>query len=274
MESETSGAPTTLVQSRSTLAWRATFEPLKSELTRSYDWLQFGHLGDAPNAKEAVIPWVERDMQDPRLQQAFPDDFVRRSIAEHANLDLVVGTRLGAAVSRDSLHAAVTKAQLFRGEASWAFGHTALSVLVPDVGSLSWSDIDALRAHPGISDYRSILREIELASAHASSDLELGSAIHREYAARLRRLSHSAESSGVRTARALVWLVVGEVLAPVLGVPVIPGVIASVLGLTVDELKARERSAGWTAVDIRIRALATQSSARSPSGSAPRSGQV
>jgi hypothetical protein len=124
--------------------------------------LTANHAEPTQEGKQIIEAWVKVDELDPTVRQQLTGDFHRNLVLESANNDLVVGSRLGAAISLDRLHTSIASARLRRGDAELVFGSRALEILLP--GEIEWEDIDRLRCHPGIADYRSVLSEIEQAA--------------------------------------------------------------------------------------------------------------
>ena len=236
------------------IAWRATFEPLKDELT-GYPWVEFDRVDDSGEAKRLVRRLVQVENRDPKLQEILPDSFVRKLVVEHANLDLAQATEFGAAASMDQFYASLIRARAARGEAHAVLGPDALEIVLPDAGTLDWPDIDEWRRHPGVGMYRDVLREIEAAARDSAASLDdLRFRVHREYESWLHKARLEIEGSlGSRLTKAANWLVVGELLPPVLSLPHIPGLLTAAASFAVDELRARFGKTRWTAADDDLR---------------------
>ena len=247
----------TMVQSPATIHWQATFEPIKRELPRAYEWLDFIPGADLyPDDKRIVRRMSRDDDCDQVLVDRIPDAFSRRLVIGSANFNLVLGARIGAAVSMDRLHREAVEAKIEHGEANPVFGAHALVVQFPDLGDLSWEDIDAARELPGLPALRALLAEIEEAAWQAAeSGMELDEAVRQLYVDRFHEAVREAQMSFRGT---VAGLVIGGVLSLVTG-PM--GPIAGIAtGATVDiaEAVARRESyqRSWMAAadDLRRRA--------------------
>jgi hypothetical protein len=203
-----------ILDSPAVVSWRATFEPIKKDLTSAHDWFVFGHADDP---RDPSLARQDRALaHDPLVQALVPDHFVRDLVVRQANRDLLVGSLYRSAVSMDSLHRRVLTAQIRSGTAAPAFGPQALTILVPDVRWLSWADILEVRANRGLRRYREVLREIEALAWDTSESLdEFEDAVHREFVKRLTDVV-DAKSLPRRLVRAAVSMAVGEMAGLVL----------------------------------------------------------
>lgn len=230
-----------ILDSPAVVSWRATFEPIKKDLTSAHDWFVFGHADDPRDPGHALARQERALGNHPEVQALLPDHFVRDLVVRQAHRDLLVGGVYRSAVSMDPLHGRILTAQIRSGTAAPAFGPQALTILVPDVRSLSWADILELRANRGLRQYREVLREIEALAWDASESLdEFEDVVHREF---VKRLTDAVDAKSLprRLVRAAVSMAVGEMAGLVLTqVPMAGGAV----GLAVS---AVEEARGWSA---------------------------
>ena len=253
--------PQLVLKSPTTIGWRATFEPMKRELPHAYDWLEFGHASDSSDARRLASRFRMEDERDESVRALYPEVFVRDRVIDDANLDLLMGGDLTAAVSMDGLHARILGARIERGAAHPAFGPSALHLLVPKVAQLDWEVISELRGHRGIREYRTVLAEVEaLAWEGVTSAEQLGLLVHREYAARLREAQAQVLGSWTGTlVSTAVGLVIGEAASVALGVPVVGGLVGGAAGVAVDA--SLRRPPPWLAADAAVRRRADRTAA-------------
>ena len=169
------------------IVWRATFEPLKHELPRSYKWLEYAALGLYSGRKKLVSQLVH-DQQQQQLAgiDGTPEGRVGQAIVKHAYTDAVMATGIEAAVNVDRIHQQVYQAHVERGQAREVFGEAAFLTLFPDVEALSWDDVDSLRKHRAWRHMRHLLQEIEtVARSDAITPVEAEDQIRAEYTTRL-----------------------------------------------------------------------------------------
>ena len=190
-----------IIQSDTAVRWEATFEPLKRSLPRAYPWLLFGHLEDGPEAKATAGPWIDEDEKDPEVERQIPLVFPRGMVAASANLDLLLGTRIANGVSADSLHSRIAAARVRRGVARPVLGHRALDLILPSGWeSAEWDELDTLRKHPGIEDYRQVLAEIEqVALGVATSWSDFNQLVFKEHEEQTIRALERARTSFAST---------------------------------------------------------------------------
>lgn len=254
----------TVLRSTATISWRATFEPLKTELPKAYDWIAFGHVNDSElgRLKSVADHWIRADLRDDCLRTMLPEQFVRSAVIKNANLDLAHGSRFAAAVNMEQLHANVARARLERGDARRVLGGVALSIILPSVGNLPWEDVDRVRRHRDIRYLREILRDVEAAALQdASSEPDFERRIYQAFQA---KLAHATgRISGSFRQRLLVGaggMVIGELVGQIAaGVPVVGGIAGVILsegvGLSLDQVLGEYRRPKWLAAyeDIRRR---------------------
>lgn len=215
------GPARVVMQSEATIAWRATFEPFRRELPRAYSWLEFIHPDLPPDDKQIVKKMVEADTRDGILSGLIPDAYSRKLVIGNANFGLVMGSRLGAAVSLDSMHRRALVARVMRGEANPAFGSHALSINFPAVDAMTWEDVNDARKVKGLPGLRGLLAEIEAAVwAEAENERQLEVSIAEAYRIRLQEAAEKLAPSLKGTASglaisAVVSLVTGPLALPV-----------------------------------------------------------
>jgi hypothetical protein len=230
-----------ILDSPAVVSWRATFEPIKKDLTSAHDWFVFGHADDPRDPGHALARQERALGNHPEVQALLPDHFVRDLVVRQAHRDLLVGGVYRSAVSMDPLHGRILTAQIRSGTAAPAFGPQALTILVPDVRSLSWADILELRAiEDCVSTERCCVRS-RLWRGDASESLdEFEDVVHREF---VKRLTDAVDAKSLprRLVRAAVSRAVGEMAGLVLTqVPMAGGAV----GLAVS---AVEEARGWSA---------------------------
>jgi hypothetical protein len=250
-----------VVQSPTTARWWATFEPLRYDLPRAYPWLLFGHAEISPDGKTRSDEWARIDKEDALIRRHMPVHFHRSMVVDSANLDLMLGAQMGSAVSLDRLHAWIASAKLKRGDARPVFGPHALDILVPSrFEEFDWDDIDELRRHPGLKDYRRILADIEETALDGSSSLDdFTQKVWAAHAAQLHKASERASSSlraGITVS--LVSAVVGEIVTGVLGnLPLVGAAAGLVLaGANLASQAERAGPSRWMAAERAIQARA------------------
>lgn len=174
------------------------------------------------------------------VRSFLPETFVRNLIIKGLHRDLLVGAALGAAVNVDRFHARILAARVTDGSVLPLFGPQALTILVPEVRDLSWSDVAQVRANRGLRQYRAVLREVEEAAwDESSSPPEFARLVHQRFQARLLQVI-DASSLPRRLVRAILGVAVGEMLGVVLTQA--PGV-GAVVGMAAS---AAKETAGWT----------------------------
>jgi hypothetical protein len=95
------------------------------------------------------------------------DNFLRTFLYKSFNHDLVVAADLDATFSVTSLFAPMLEQ---RGLASRHVGDQALSIVVPNIGSLPWEAVGEFRDHPGSQEARAMLVEFETRAAEQEPD--------------------------------------------------------------------------------------------------------
>jgi predicted HD phosphohydrolase len=249
------GASETIdVASDTSLYWRATFEPFKRELREAYPWLEFINVKLPHPDQQIADAMAQADIRDGHLADLISDSNSRGVVTEATSEAFVLGSRILAAISLDSMHQNVLKARLARGQAAQVFGHHALRLVFPTVDRMAWEDVDSARRLRGLVELRSVLAEVEeTAWVVSETGEELDERIRQEYMARSEQAVAQLQPSLPGTAIAIavgtgIGLVTGP-LAPIVG-------IAAGAGQTVvSSLMARQSyRSSWMATSERLRA--------------------
>lgn len=186
-----------ILHSPTTISWRPTLEPFRHELPAGCDWIHFGTPQHSSKAvTDIAAEWKRFDDQNGALQRLVPESFVRARLVDHIGEDLAVGAAGGWGISIDSLHSRVVEAR-FAGDATLRSQGFALPILVPQVGTIGWDDIAAIRRESSLDRLRKVLAEIEeesLEVVRSGGDLE--QAVRRAYDQKLRRIVEDTE--GIR----------------------------------------------------------------------------
>jgi hypothetical protein len=72
-----------VVQSSTTVAWRATFEPIRRGLPHAYDWMTFEAFDLLADDKRLAKETAANDVRDGLLRDALPDAYTRTLVAEN-----------------------------------------------------------------------------------------------------------------------------------------------------------------------------------------------
>jgi hypothetical protein len=111
--------PQTAVASEAAIAWTATLHPFADELPQGTDWVDFvTSRNPTSEVKQLAQQWTWADERNRSLEHAIPIKFVRDTIINSANRDLVLATAAGVSVTTDQLHAQVV-AQRFNDQQGW-----------------------------------------------------------------------------------------------------------------------------------------------------------
>src|SRR5205823_1108915 len=88
--------PRTVVSSKATLAWTATLHPFADELPQGTDWVEFVTSRNPAGAVQQLAQqWTWADERNRSLEHAIPIKFVRDTIINSANRDLVLAAAAG-----------------------------------------------------------------------------------------------------------------------------------------------------------------------------------
>ena len=266
------GTPfTPLMAGTTSIFWRSTFEPLRRLLPAEVaTWIDIVPVSAPREAEEAAKPWIAADSDDEYLAHRCPDSYERATVIESANLDLATAARYGrVAICVDRYHAVVPRARLHRGDAQPVPGPAALELLVPRVDDLNWSDIHELRRHPGLRDYRAILREIEAAAGYGHATMEgFERAVRDEYERALHRVNQQLRQStwGDRLTPVVITTIVGVAVGALVGnSPVAAGtggvvgtVASNAAGLLIDWIADSDRVPRWITFNDELQARASR----------------
>jgi len=243
-----------IVESTTTLAWEATFEPFKDELPKGASkWLSFGHLPDPQEVSDIAASWARIDDLDPRLQQLWPNSFIRDLFVKTTDLDLALSAGLAAAISVDSAHGPVVAARMRAGEAEPVLGQRALHLYLPM--GFTWADIAELRRHKALTEYRAVLRDVETLAMDKAVPLhDLDGAIREAYADRVAKAEARRPTAWAKVAIGAIGMVagvVGELAVP--GTPGVGAVAGAAAHLTATEAADRAARPRWLSLDARLR---------------------
>jgi hypothetical protein len=163
--------------SRTSVAWRATFEPFRAELEHAYPWIEFISVALLPEDHAVVEAMVDEDTADPGVAARMPDRNTRRLVIGNVDQSLVIGSGLVAAVSMDALHRNIVAARVARGQARPSFGIEALGIMFPAIERMTWADVSEARKFRGLAELRAVLAAVE---AEAWERAQNGAALERE----------------------------------------------------------------------------------------------
>jgi hypothetical protein len=221
-------APRTVIRSATTIAWEATFEPIKRSLPHAYPWLTFDTFDLYPDDKNIVARMVAEDLDDGVLDGLIPDEFSRKLVIGSTDFALVLGSRIEAATSLDPMHRRVVEARLRRGEAHPAYGEHALSLVFPALDAMTWAEVHEARKLSGLADLRLLLAEIEEAAwSAAESESELDETVRHAYQVKFHeavaRLQPSIRGTATGTVVGVAIGLVTGPFAPIagLGAPIV-----------------------------------------------------
>lgn len=128
----------TVVQSEAAIAWTATLHPFEDELPPGTDWVEFvTSINPSGEIKQIADRWTWADRHNRALERAVPISFVRETIINSANRDLVLAAAAGISVATDRLHSQVV-AQRFNDQEEWRLQGYVIPLIFPQVGELSW----------------------------------------------------------------------------------------------------------------------------------------
>jgi hypothetical protein len=210
------------------------------------DWARFGSLSDHEMQKLAKpisqATQLFKDQSGDSILLPFEADFVVQALAQ----DAVVAARIGAAINVTSLFAPLVEQRHDEGQAT---GSTALGILIPDLGQLTWEAITEYRAHPASGEAREKLREFE----QRALDAEPAEA--QEF---LRRVASSITAdlmAALAETQVDVWKAVsGEALKTgVSFVPVIGPLVGPAAGIAEALGERAEQRAAWYFALMKLR---------------------
>lgn len=132
------------------------------------DWMYgFDTPETLPTNLREQVDHLDREA---RGQGAALEPNLRSWAVKAFNRDSVLAADLGAAFAVTSLFAPLVPG---RGVELSGQGHTALDVLVPDLGDAPWEAIAEFRSHPASEEVRELLRALEAEAAGHSPDAAL-----------------------------------------------------------------------------------------------------
>jgi hypothetical protein len=227
---------------------------MKQELDACFDWVQFGHLEDIPEAKDLAGVWAREDKAGPVLSQRPP--LIRDLVIDSTNLDLVNSMQLGAAIGLDSTSTEIVRARVNRGIASPVLGYQAAEILFPDVRRLRWSDIADLRRHRDVQYLRDVLRAIEARAAESAESFEeLTKDIYENYGEELRRANQQLQGKfTTRMIPTAVGGIVGAIISVTTTTPFLGDMIGSALSTGTETFLGNLKRPRWLAADEAVRA--------------------
>ena len=159
---------TLLASPTAAISWRPTLIPFEDELPATCDWVSWVDTPRSTEVSTLASSWSSRDRNNDALLSAVPVTFARSLIIENANTDLARAALNGVAVMQDATHRQVVASRLDSGT-TWQPVGFAVPLLAPRVGTLSWTDIDSLRADKAMRDYRAMLRDLEAETLQQSA---------------------------------------------------------------------------------------------------------
>ncbi len=246
--------PRTAVASEAAIAWTATLHPFADELPPGTDWVDFvTSRNPAGEVQQLAQQWTWADERNHSLEQAIPIKFVRDTIINSANRDLVLAAAAGVSVTTDRLHSQVA-AQRFNDD-SWKLRGYAVPIVFPHVGDLPWEAIADFRRDRSMARFREVLREVEQQAAAEALGGDIEKAANRIYRRRLAEASEAIDTVGTIGHKTLAGFVIGGytsfltsgIIGP-LGIVasaaagVIPGTVLDVRNMI------RRRSKGWASL--------------------------
>ena len=223
--------------------WRATYQPVLRDMARDYTWVSLVAVTLTEDGKRSAGEQLLTALGPPASSEPMP---VRDSVlyTETAR-DLVAASGLNSVVAMDNVHQRYVRALVEAKLAAPAAGPSALWVACPDVGALSWPDIDAARRRRGMVDLRRLLAALEVEAADAATSED---SFHRQISDRLlARTLDAAHVAGIAAwvgagRRAAISTIIG---ATPIGIPVSVGA----------ELAGTWKESGtWLAALSRLRA--------------------
>ena len=253
---------TTVLQSDSTIAWTATFEPFAWELPAMVDWVDFARALRLPTELDRMAKgWTRADERSEVLERAVPEQRTRGVLIANANHDLAMVTGAGHAAAMDTWHAQVLNRRL-QDDVSWHGEGYAVRIALPEVGELDWDDILKIRRNREISRFRDMMSDIEAKVAQRAPDEGLEAAVHRVYKRELARAVGDVEGVAAPFGRAVQVVAFGVTGGlTTMGIVGLGGLAAgaavgAVAGSVFDVRKVlkRRRSSGWATIMQQITA--------------------
>jgi len=251
---------TTVLQTDSTIAWTATFEPFAWEMPAMVDWIDFGRAPRLPTELDRMAQdWTKADERSEVLKRAVPEQRTRGVLIANANHDLAMVAGADHAAAVDPWHAQVVNRRL-EDDVSWHGEGYAVPIALPQVGGLDWEDILKIRKSKEISQFRDMMNDIEAEVAQRSPSEGLEAAVHRVYERELVKAVGDVEGVAAPFGRAVQIVVFGVAggLATIgivgLGGLAAGAAIGAAAGGVFDVRKVlkRRRSSGWATISQQI----------------------
>jgi hypothetical protein len=229
--------------------WTATLEFLREELPSDANWIEFAPGRIGPDAIHAAFEMARRDIDHPVPASMWPARGVRERVLRDTALDIASSARDHQELNLDRLHMKLLRPYLDRGDAYPLFADRVLRLIDPV--ELSWSDIADLRSHPGIREYRAVLRDVQQeASFGSASELDLRLVL--SYSDALARAEARQPSLRTHVATTMIGFLVGELTGEALGVPMVGGATGAVIGEVAATAAHRAAKPRWLAVHERL----------------------
>jgi hypothetical protein len=254
------------------ISWAATLDPFADEFPPNIDWVEFEN-SPAPRIEfTSTKPFepvgslqvladqmTQADEQNPALEQAIPESFMRDIAVSNVNHDQAYAAASGFALTIDSFHQRVV-AQRFNDDITWRFRGYIVPIIVPEVGELPWEILADLRRDRSMVRFRAVLKELEDEALAKAAGGDIEAAAHHAYERYLEKAAAIEDISVPLRHTAgglLISAAAGAATSPLAG---IGGIIASTLfgsaiGGVLDarSYMRQRRSRGWIAVVARIR---------------------
>jgi hypothetical protein len=250
--------PQAAVTSVTSISWAATLHPFADELPPGTDWVDFMRSRNpAGEVKQLAQRWTQDDKSNRSLERAIPVQFVRDTVINSANRDLVLAAAAGCAAALDPLHLQVV-AQRFKDDTGWRLRGYSVPVIFPQVGELPWEAIADLRRDRNMARFRSVLREVEQETAAEAAGGDVEKAARDAYMRHLADASGRLEGVGVAVRKTVTGIVIsGATGAAALPIPGPLGIVISTAAgavpttiINVRGMLRRRRAAGWLAVHL------------------------
>ena len=205
------GTIQSVISSRTSISWEATLDPFAAELPPGTDWIDFTRTRDpVGDVEQLARDWAWEDEHNAALERAIPERFVRNSVIQNADRDLVISVAGRMAASIDPLHAQVA-AQRFRDDENWKLHGFAVPILFPQIGDQPWDVVADLRRDRNMTRFRSILREVEEEATAEAVGGDIEAAAQHAYRQHLSGYPEALETVGAIAHRTLTGFVIGGI---------------------------------------------------------------
>ena len=248
--------PQTAVESEAAIAWTATLHPFADELPRGTDWIDFvTSRNPTGEIQRLAQQWTWADERNRSLEHAIPIKFVRDTIINSANRDLVLAAVAGVSVTTDQLHSQVA-AQRFNDDDGWKLRGYAVPIIFPHVGDLPWEAIANFRRDRSMARFREVLREVEQQAAVESLGGDIEAVANRVYRRQLAEASETIDTVGTIGHKTLAGFVIGAyagfLTSGIIGpLGILAGAVTGVIPGTVLDVRdmiRQRRSKGWVSL--------------------------